>query len=463
MIKSISCIGFRGFSTKQTLDLALPNGKPGSGLTIVVGPNGGGKSTLVECFLKISQANKNASFSKGKRNIISGGNVEIEISFDDQKGILRTINGGSETEWVGINPPKIYYLPSRRFFNPYFSKLQWNRDAYLNNPQSMQYRSSSLDTYTSRLVDLNEHGSDSFNQMLERILGHPFSWTIDQEDNGQYIVSIKKKGRITHNSDGLGEGILSLMFVADSLCGPKEEIVVIDEPELSLHPQLQIRLLKEIVARAKDSQVVISTHSPNMLSLDAVINNGMVARVYEDDDGTKICTIDNKSRKFITSVENDINNPHVLGLDARSCFFAEDCLIITEGQEDVVLYPSILRELEKEYSLPFFGFGAGGASKIVEVAHLLQVLGFKKVGAIFDGDKKKEYDAFVKEFNTVGFRAWIIPAGDIRDKQICNTQVKTGLLDVHKKLKEEYRTQLSTMFDDVASFVDAKLAARAQA
>ena len=33
MIKSLSCKGFRSFATKQTLELAIPNGKRGSGVT----------------------------------------------------------------------------------------------------------------------------------------------------------------------------------------------------------------------------------------------------------------------------------------------------------------------------------------------------------------------------------------------------------------------------------------------
>ena len=67
MIHSLSCIGFRSFSSKQTLHLAMPNGEPGSGLTVLVGPNGGGKSTLVECFNKVSLANRGASFSRSSR------------------------------------------------------------------------------------------------------------------------------------------------------------------------------------------------------------------------------------------------------------------------------------------------------------------------------------------------------------------------------------------------------------
>lgn len=456
MIQSISCLGFRSFSQRQTLKLAIPNGKPGSGLTVLVGPNGGGKSTLVECFNKIS-AKHSASFSKGKRNVLAGDRVEISIKYDDKESTLKTIGGGSQTQWDGDQPPKIYHLPSRRYFNPYFNLGRWNREQFLNNPQNYQQRTASLNNYTYRLIDLNAGDPTAFNAVMERILGHPFSWTIDQDDNGNYYVKIKKKQGLYHNSDGLGEGVLSLMFIVDALCGSDEELLVIDEPELSLHPQLQVRLMHELLEKTKNAQVVISTHSPNMLSLASISNGGIVARVYESGNGSKVCMIDEESRAFINSVSHNINNPHILGTDARACFFAEDGLIITEGQEDVVLYPLIIDKLGLPYDIPFFGFGAGGASGIEKIAHLLQILGFKKVGAIYDGDKKEDFELFKAKFSSSGYRAWIIPADDIRDKAQYVSPEKKGLLDKDRKnLKPEYKDVLNSMFVEMNTFLSAK-------
>ena len=455
MIESLACFGYRGFSTRQQLNLAVPNGAPGSGLTVLVGPNGGGKSSLVECFNQLSFVQRNVSFSKGKRNLAAGDQVCIEIVQDGAVSFLRTVKGGSETAWTGSTTPTIYYLPSRRFFNPYFSGSGWDRNQYLRNQPVHQFRSNSLDSYTTRLIDLNKKGAREFNEMLSRIVGKPVQWTIDQEDNGQYIVKITKQNGLHHNSDGMGEGLLSLLFIVDALCGSKEELLVIDEPELSLHPQLQRRLLLEMLEKTKDSQVVISTHSPNMLSLASICNGGVVARIFDSMQGTKICPIDERSRTFITAVSRDMNNPHVLGTDARSCFFAEDSLIITEGQEDVVLYPVIMQNLGMDIDLPFFGFGAGGASKIREVAYLLNVLGFKKIGAIYDGDKECECEAFNKEFASAGYKAWIIPAEDIRDKEACVTPSKTGLLlEDRKTLKSEYVETMRVLFGEIAGFLN---------
>ena len=380
MIHSISCLGYRGFSTRQILNLAIPNGTPGSGLTVLVGPNGGGKSSIVECFNKISLARKNVSFSKGKRNLRAGDLVEIAITSDEGQGTLRTSKGGSET----------------------------------TNP---------LDSCTYRLIELNNSDSSAFDRVMERVLGKPLQWTIDQEDNGNYYVKVTKHFGMQHNSDGLGEGILSLMFIVDALLGNNNELLVIDEPELSLHPQF-------------------------------ISNGGTVSRVFESSDGSKICAIDERSRKFISSVSHNLNNPHIMGTDARACFFAEDNLIITEGQEDVVLYPVIMRALGMDYYLPFFGFGAGGASGIIEIAHLLQVLGFERIGAIYDGDKRADYDTFVKEFAGSRYKAWIIPTEDIRDKEHYEVASKQGLLEKDRKtLKPEYADQMGKIFKEMEDFL----------
>lgn len=454
MIQQLSCLGYRGFSTRQSLNLAIPNGKPGSGLTVLVGPNGGGKSSLVECFNNISLAQSNVSFSKGKRNLRAGDIVEIGLVCDNGSGTLKTTKGGSESEWNGINPPSIYYLPSRRFFNPYFGMNRWDRSTYLKNPSSFQARTHSLDTGTYRLIDINKGDSSLFNIVLSRIIGKPLEWTIDLEDSGNYYVKITKNNGLQHNSDGMGEGILSLLFIVDALLGTNNELLVIDEPELSLHPQLQKRLLNEILNKTKDSQVVISTHSPNMLSLESIINGGKVARVFESSEGTQIREIDDRSRTFISSVTHNINNPHIMGTDARACFFAEDNLIITEGQEDVVLYPVIMQSLGFEYEIPFFGFGAGGASGIKEVAHILHVLGFEKIGAIYDGDKIKDFDAFNSEFAGVGYKAWIIPTDDIRDKEHYETPAKTGLLNLDRKtLKREFAGVMESLFNQMKDWL----------
>lgn len=454
MINSISCKGFRSFQTKQTLDLAIPNGKRGSGLTVLIGPNGGGKSTLVECFQKISINNGNVSFTSGKRNKLAGDKVSIEVCFDESIAVLSTVDGGgSEAIWSTSKRPRVYFLPARRVFNPYFGRDIWSRDTFINNPEITQYRASVSNNFSHRLFDISKNNR-SFNNLFWRILGKRLDWTIDQEDSGNYYVKVVKEDSIIHNSDGLGEGIISLMFIADAINNSSpNEIIVIDEPELSLHPQLQIRLLDALLDITRDTQVVISTHSPTMVSLESIVNGGVIARVHEVNNSSEINTIDEKCRELCSSTFNNINNPHILGNDARSCFFTEDGIIITEGQEDVVLYPKIVQQLGIDTSIPFFGFGAGGASRITDIAYILHRLGFKRVGAIYDGDKQGDYRSFLEQFGQYGYQAWIIPADDVRDKDERRIKGKLGLVNEKGSIKPEYAEELSKMIGEIVTFL----------
>lgn len=452
MISKLSCKGYRGFATQQTLELAVPNGERGSGLTVLVGPNGGGKSALLECFYQLQQ--QNPSVTVGKRNKKAGDEVCIEVTYDDgneSMGTLKTLNGGSETKWFSdsSSKPKIYYLQSRRVFDPYFNKIDWDRNTYIENPERFDFRGQPSNKFSYRLFDANKN-SDEFNKIFWDILGEKLEWTIDQSDIGRYYVKVNKKEDIYHNSDGLGEGIVSLLFIVDSISGSNnDELVVIDEPELSLHPQLQNRLLDKLLEVTQNKQVVIATHSVNMISNEAIANGGTIARVFESNEGSVIKSLDENCRNQFKSYMKNINNPHIMGNDAKACFFAEDGFIITEGQEDVVLYPLVIKELDLNYNFSFFGFGAGGANNITKIASIFKCLGFSNIGAIFDGDQKERYEQFNTDYADVNYKAWIIPADDIRDKDERNIK---GLLDENLKLKVEFKDELMKIFKEINKF-----------
>ena len=119
----------------------------------------------------------------------------------------------------------------------------------------------------------------------------------------------------------------------------------------------------------------------------------------------------------------------------------------------MVLYPKIVQQLGIDTRIPFFGFGAGGASRIAEIAYILHRLGFKRVGAIYDGDKQGDYRSFLEQFGQYGYQAWIIPADDIRDKNERQIKGKVGLVNEKGTLKLEYSEALSKMIGDIVTFL----------
>ena len=208
-----------------------------------------------------------------------------------------------------------------------------------------------LDQFSNRLflIEKDNEVKNKYDDILEKVLGFRPEWAIDQNEQSQYFLKFIS-GQHSHSSNGIGEGIVSIFVIVDAIYDSKPgDIIIIDEPELSLHPSLQKRLSKLFIEYSKDRQIIISTHSPYFADICALSNGATLARVISTKEGTKIFQLSDKSKSLISKLASgNLYNPHTWGLDAREFFFQEDGIILVEGQEDVLLYPEIAKQLGKE-------------------------------------------------------------------------------------------------------------------
>ena len=455
-VTTLTIKGFRGFAEEQILSFAQPTGQDGSGITILVGPNNGGKSTVTESLQAWSR--RNATSTEGKRNKLAEDRVSIRIKLQNDVHELWTAGGSTIIrEPTDHQTGHCYVLPSRRFFTPYFGSGQADRQQYLNAGQLPSVRSTAIDEFAGRLFSAQQNLA-KFNVVLERVVNPAPTWFIDQSDQGQYYVKLDSNGQY-HSSDGLGEGIVSLLFVVDALYDSQAgDIIVIDEPELSLHPAYQ-RLAALLADYAKDRQIVYATHSPYFVDFNLVLNGAEVARVHKTAKGSTISQLKRETAERFKGLLKNEHNPHVLGLDAREVFFQEDGIVVVEGQEDVVRYPTVLKELVGAGKLTqenasclrerFFGWGAGGASNIKRIVALLCDLGFERVAGIFDKNQCHLIPDLRAGFSNYTFLS--IPADDIRTKPATEGKEPIcGLLDDSGALGSEYVDEVGALFNDVA-------------
>lgn len=459
-VSSLSIKGLRGFATCETLALAHPDGtNVASGLTVLVGPNNGGKSTVVEAFRALASGGK-PSFTEGKRNRVAGDRVELHLQLSDGSShSLSTIEtGGSETARAPAPGaiPGALVLPSRRYFNVYFNKGVLDREqfSHLDLPSA---RSQPLNEFGYRLFETIGDGEKlrQFNEVLGRVVRPCPNWTIDQQDSGQYYLKVKS-GDAFHNSDGMGEGIVSLFFIINALYDSKpNDLIVIDEPELSLHPMYQRRLAALLAEYARDRQIVYATHSPYLLPLDKVGSGLTISRVYKDTDSKcRIASVSDQTKQALARLTMDANNPHVLGLDAREVFFLEDDVLLVEGQEDVVCYRRIADDLGIQLPGEFFGWGVGGAEKMETIARLLRELGYQKVAGVLDGDKLQVAERLGAAYP--GYKFLCIPMDDVRTKPARNARPeKQGLLDEHMSLRVDMREAVTRVFNQIRTYMAA--------
>jgi AAA domain-containing protein len=172
-LKTLEITGLRGFSTTESLRFACPDGRLGSGLTVLVGANNAGKSTVVEAIRALAQQ-ATPGFSQGRRNRKAGDLVQIRL-VDEEGGIsdLHSIRPGTseaEREPKSIDASKILVLPFRRTFSPYFSKSESTRVDYMNQMGFPAIRTSALDQFSYRLFSAHSNRG-TFNMVLAKVEG----------------------------------------------------------------------------------------------------------------------------------------------------------------------------------------------------------------------------------------------------------------------------------------------------
>jgi len=450
--------GLRGFAKPERLELAIPNGNFGSGLTVLVGPNNGGKSTIIEAFAAFSREDPKLpdhgpSFAKGMRNLEAGGRVHLRAtSPNGTVAEISTIDaGGSETTWHTGRIGAVV-LPARRFFNPFFEKFPdyMHPSTYFNMGEHPTLRNSPLNRFYERIFRAHSD-KESFNQLLGRII-HPVpQWNIEQTDDGKYYLQFQYDNS-SHSSDGLGDGVLSIWCIVDALYDASEkQMIVIDEPEQSIHPSWQKNLFEVLGEFAKDRQIVYATHSPYFINWDAVFNGAQIVRVHKpkDDERTVLSALKQETVKLLQNLVKDNHNPHTLGLEAREIFFLQDSVVLVEGQEDIIQYKLIAEQLECAIPGDFFGWGVGGADKMPIIAQMLFELGFRKVVGILDKDKEHVKQQLDEKFPS--FKFFVIPADDVCSKKPKKSKpAKDGLVK-DGRLQERYRTEVKQLLGEIKS------------
>ncbi len=112
-----------------------------------------------------------------------------------------------------------------------------------------------------------------------------------------------------------------------------QSIIVVEYPELFLHPSLQKTASKILYRLSKKNQVIFTTHSPNIV---ANFTRGQICQMILDDEGYSVA----RQNADIDDILDD------LGYSAND-FLNVDFVFIVEGKQDKTRFPLLL---EKYYS-----------------------------------------------------------------------------------------------------------------
>lgn len=166
----------------------------------------------------------------------------------------------------------------------------------------------------------------SMNRDMERML----SVTAETYSPGQNLAKPIEK---------MGNGMrsvymLSLLETYAQGNGQNQGIVIVEEPEIFLHPQMQKVAGKILYRLSKKNQVIFSTHSPNLLSN---FNTRQIRQILLNENGCSSVA----ERTDISRILND------LGYSAADLMNV-DFVFIVEGKQDKSRLPMLIRKYYSE-------------------------------------------------------------------------------------------------------------------
>jgi len=262
---------------------------------------------------------------------------------------------------------------------------------------------------------------------------------IDKNKNIYEIVLLKGNTEFQINQASSGEKeIINFLFGIFAF-NIKNGIIVIDEPELHLHPRWQLVLLDlfEELSKETKNQFIISTHSPTFINEQSYKH---LIRIYKDENNYSKSIVlkdtDSLRLKDIFHIINSTNNEKI--------FFA-DVVIFVEGITDRLVFQRILEEKTAQNDL----------KKIVEIIEIKGKNNFNKFSEFLDALEIPNY--FISDLdyiNEVG-TSNIQSIFTVNDKKIEKDVIKNNKSNDQKSLFESIESTIETSnFDDLKEIWD---------
>jgi ABC-type multidrug transport system ATPase subunit len=420
----ITISNYRCFSVEQPARLEV---RPR--ILALVGPNNAGKSTLLRFFFEFRPLFTALADEQSIRNISSGALQGLQLAalgdpleiFNNSNGlpvqIQLRVHECSDRQLSGIDitfrRDSLNTYSAKLRVGPTFQEVQFN-NAYPNAIVS----GSSFTTDTSVLKRLGSILSSTLYLPATRIaigesqgnsydlqFGHSFISLWDQWKTGPNRMQNDAIQRVTEDIrllfgfgrleiaatpdkrdlhiavDGkafklreLGSGLAQFIMVLANVAVKRPMLLLIDEPEISLHPSLQLDFLTTIASNAAGA-TLFATHSLALArAADAVISvqregDHSVAKPFEDT---------TSFQEFLG--EMSFAAYRDLGFDA---------VLAVEGVNDIKTIQQFLRILEKDHRVVIIQLGGSQMirpQRAQELSELLRLT--KNVHALIDSERE---------------------------------------------------------------------------
>lgn len=166
-----------------------------------------------------------------------------------------------------------------------------------------------------------------------------YTWCLEtiNPDTNEYDVALTKQGtKFLASAASSGERELLTYLFAIYALNVRDALVLVDEPELHLHPRWQKALLTlfERMAKETGNQFVMATHSATFISPSSI---QYVSRVYIEEQKSRII------RLKATHLPNSKHLFNIINSQNNERLFFCDRVILVEGLSDRLFFEKLLR------------------------------------------------------------------------------------------------------------------------
>ena len=275
-------------------------------LVVLAGSNGSGKTRILESILRYFQDHINY-----KQN-----NIEAEIFYEEKEknciGNVRDFfyrlesfsyceaNDPLREKHIEIKNkldilPKVIYVPTEinfqkmnvasttlvqeyKFINIVNTNLIKDIPSYI----ATKMISAMLKNKNEKVGDVQKKVFNEINEIFENLSIDVKVEDISQDGRNITLFTNSSGDEFDINELSSGEKQLFLRTLAIRMLNPENSIILIDEPELSLHPKWQQRIVDVYRKIGKNNQIIIATHSPHILGS---VKKENIMLLDKDDEG----------------------------------------------------------------------------------------------------------------------------------------------------------------------------------
>jgi len=294
------------------------------GLTVIAGENDTGKSTVSKVLYSIIKSiskNNKISINNIRHNFRKYFNGEISddgkiiVSYDDLSFNISIKNNSIELEktnldscfWVVQKSVNVIMIETPLIWNmmELFTKLPMVEDAM---DLELEYPNIMKDLHWSLSFKTKKDGID-ISDSIKSIIDGEF---LTKNDGSFYFKKGNKEINLVNTATGIKYfGILQTLSKNNYLY--ENQILILDEPEVHLHPKWQLKLAQLIIQLVKDGvRIIVNSHSPYMIEAlqrySEQENLESNSNFYLAQDGV-ISKIDNSNAKTLSEIFEKLSEP----------------------------------------------------------------------------------------------------------------------------------------------------------